>query len=72
VILQCLEAGTLQNQLFDDPSRVTHPFLRGFVGAVLRLPPVKRALLSDTLRSRFIDALKGGAARTGNRAAVEL
>ncbi|MFH1812165.1 MAG: 4Fe-4S dicluster domain-containing protein [Pseudomonadota bacterium] len=71
VILQCLEAGTLQNQLFDDPTRVTHQFLRGFVGAVLRLPPVKQALLSDSLRSRFLDALKGGAARTGNKAALE-
>ena len=61
VILQCLEAGTLQNQLFDDPSRITHRFLRAFVGGVLRLPPVKRALLSKALRSRFLAALRAGA-----------
>jgi Fe-S-cluster-containing hydrogenase component 2 len=61
-LLQCLELGTLQNQLFDDPGRITHQFMRAFVGAVLRLPPVKKALLSDTLRSRFLGALKAGAA----------
>jgi hypothetical protein len=38
--------------------------MRAFVGAVLRLPPVKKALLSDTLRSRFLGALKAGAARS--------
>ncbi len=63
VILQCLEAGTLQNQMFDDPTRMTHRFMRAFVGAVLRLPPVKQALLGETLRSRFLAALRAGAGR---------
>jgi ferredoxin len=63
-LLQCLELGTLQNQLFDDPGRITHQFMRAFVGGVLRLPPVKKALLSDTLRSRFLGALKTVAARS--------
>jgi ferredoxin len=58
VILQSLERGTLQNQLFDDPQSVSQQFLRGFVGAFLRLPPVKKALLSEQLRSRFLAALK--------------
>jgi len=71
-ILQALEQGTLQNQLFDDPGRLTHKFLRGFVGAVLNLSPVKHALLSDALRSRFLHAIKGGAARTRNKAAIDL
>ena len=62
-VLQCLEAGTLQNQMFDDPGRLTHQFMRAFVGGVLRLPPVKKALLSDTLRSRFLNALKSRAPR---------
>lgn len=64
VILQCLEAGTLQNQLFDDPGRLTHRFMRAFVGAFLRLPPLKRALLSKALRSRFLAALRAGAGST--------
>ena len=65
IMLQCLEKGTLQNQLFDDPRRVTHRFMRGFFGGFLRLPPVKRALMSDTLRSVFLAAMKKGAAVQG-------
>jgi ferredoxin len=60
VILQSLESGTLQNQMFDDPQSISQQFLRGFVGAFLRLPPVKKSLLSDQLRSRFLSVLQSG------------
>ncbi|MBF0104958.1 MAG: 4Fe-4S dicluster domain-containing protein [Deltaproteobacteria bacterium] len=60
IILQSLERGTLQNQLFDNVQSVSHRFMRFFLGGFLRLPPVKRALVSDTLRSRFLSALKKG------------
>ena len=65
VILRNLEQGTLQNQLFDHPGSVTQKFMRGFVGGFLRLPPVKRALLSDRLRSRFLATMKAGVERQG-------
>ena len=61
IILQCLEKGTLQNILFDDPGRKTHAFMRGVVGGFLRLAPVKQALMSDALRSRFLGVLMAGA-----------
>jgi len=61
VILQSLERGSLQNLLFSNPNDLTHSFMRAFVGAFLRLPPVKKSLMSDTLRSRFLTALRGGA-----------
>lgn len=60
VILQCLERGTLQNQLFSNVQNVSHKFMRVFLGGFLRLPPVKRALVSDRLRSRFLSTLKKG------------
>jgi ferredoxin len=60
IILQSLERGTLQNQLFDDPQSISQQFLRGFVGGFLRLPPVKKALMSEQFRSRFLSALKSG------------
>ncbi len=63
LLLQSLERGTLQNQLFDDPGSKMQAFLRGVVGGFLRLPPVKQALMSDALRSRFLAAMKGAAAR---------
>lgn len=72
IILQCLERGTLQHQLFDDPGRLSHRFLRGIVGGFMRLPPVKRALMGDLLRSRFLTAMKRGAASSGNGWATEL
>lgn len=72
VILQCLERGTLQNQLFDDPSSKSQAFLRAVVGGFLRLSPVKKSLMSETLRSRFLDAMRKGAARQGNAAVTEL
>jgi len=65
VILQCLERGTLQNQLFDEPDRVSHRVMRGIVGGFLRLPPVKKALMSDALRSRFLAGLATAAAARG-------
>jgi Pyruvate/2-oxoacid:ferredoxin oxidoreductase delta subunit len=58
-ILSCLERETLQNILFDEPQKMTHEFMRIFLGAFLRLPPVKRALLSDAFRSRFLKMIKG-------------
>ncbi|UCE66598.1 MAG: 4Fe-4S binding protein [Candidatus Zixiibacteriota bacterium] len=57
VILQALERGNLQNLMFDNPQSLTHSFMRGFVGGFLRLPPVKKALISDKYRSRFLEFL---------------
>lgn len=65
VILQCLERGTLQNQLFDEPEKLSHRAMRGIVGGFLRLSPVKKTLMSETMRSRFLAALAAGAAKTG-------
>jgi ferredoxin len=71
IILQCLERGTLQNQLFDNPASLTQAFARACLGGFLRLPPVKRALMSDALRSRFLGALKHAAQRRGMGEMVE-
>jgi len=60
VILQCLERGTLQNQMFANPQSLTHSFMRGFIGGFLKLPVVKKALMSDTLRSSFLNTMKKG------------
>jgi ferredoxin len=67
LILACLERGTLQNQLFNDPQKVSHKFLRGFFGGFLRIPPVKQALMSDQLRSRFLTVMKAGARKKNNK-----
>lgn len=65
LMLQCLEKGTLHNQIFANPRGIGEKFMRAFVGGFLRMPPVKRALMSDRLRSRFLDAMKEGVRRQG-------
>ncbi|MFH1137435.1 MAG: 4Fe-4S dicluster domain-containing protein [Pseudomonadota bacterium] len=65
VILQCLERGTLENQLFDNPQSRTQDVMRYLVGGFLRLSPVKKALMSDALRSTFLSALGTGVKMLG-------
>jgi hypothetical protein len=55
----------MQNLIFDNPMSVSHSFMRAFVGGFLRLSPVKKALLSDTLRSRFLHSMKKGVQAQG-------
>jgi Pyruvate/2-oxoacid:ferredoxin oxidoreductase delta subunit len=58
LMMQCLERGTLQNQMFPEPEKLSHKFLRGFIGGFLKLPPVKKALLGENLRSRFFTYMR--------------
>ena len=72
IILQCLERGTLQNQIFDNPQNITQKIMKGFIGGFLRLPPVKKILMTDTLRSTFLELMKKGAMRKGKGWLTEL
>jgi len=60
-----LEKGNLQNLLFDEPYNITHQMLRGLMGAFLKMDAVKQALMSDLLRSRFLEFMKTGAKIAG-------
>jgi NAD-dependent dihydropyrimidine dehydrogenase PreA subunit len=68
MLAMALERGRLQNLLFDDQEGVPMLLLNRLAGAVLRLPPVKRALLSDALKSRFVAFLAGRGTRPDLRA----
>jgi Fe-S-cluster-containing hydrogenase component 2 len=63
IILQCLERGTLHHQIFGNPEKITQKIMKGLVGGFLKLPPVKRSLMSDKLRSSFLDSMKKGAVK---------
>jgi len=54
-----IEQGKFQNLLFDDFDRIDHAVLRAITRIVVGLPPVKKALLSGQVRSRFLKALAG-------------
>lgn len=72
IILQSLERGTLQNQIFDNPQSITQKFMRGFIGGFLRLRPVKAALMSDMLRSSFLNAMASGVQKQGKEWVTEM
>ncbi len=59
VILQALERGTLQNFIVDNPNLASARFLRALLGAFLALPAVKRIMMSDGFRSRFLARIAG-------------
>jgi NAD-dependent dihydropyrimidine dehydrogenase PreA subunit len=71
IILQCLERGTLQHQIFGNPERITQKIMKGFVGGFLKLPPVKKALMSDMLRSSFLDTMKKGVVKQKKKYLLE-
>lgn len=64
-VLMATERGKLQNLIFDNQVMASHRMLAALLGAVLKLPPVKRAMASRQLKSRYLEALlgRGGAAR---------
>lgn len=72
VVLQCLERGTLQNQIFDDPSSISHNVMRRFIGTFLKLDPVKKTLMSEMFRSSFLASLKTGAKIIGKKWMTEI
>ena len=71
-IMLALDRGTLESQLFSDPNRISHRLMRGMVGGFCRLPAVKKALMSDQLRSRFLKSIKLGARLQGRGWMTEL
>jgi ferredoxin len=58
-VLMAIERGKFQNLLFDDFERLDHAALRAITRIIIALPPVKKALLSEQVRSRFFRALAG-------------
>jgi hypothetical protein len=71
-MLSSLDRGNLQNQIFDNPQSITQEIMRTFIGGFLRLSPVKRALMSDLLRSSFLNFMKIGAKIQGKGWMTEL
>lgn len=57
VVLSATERGQLQDLLFDRRSLWSHRALAAILGAILRLPPVRRTLAQQQLKSRYLEAL---------------
>jgi len=57
VVLMAIERGDLQNLLFDRRVLWNHRALAAVFGVILRLPPLKQALASQQVKSRYLEYL---------------
>ncbi|NTW85732.1 MAG: 4Fe-4S dicluster domain-containing protein [Holophagaceae bacterium] len=59
-VVMALERGKLAELLVDGQSTQGHRAAAAILGAVLKLPPLKQALASEQLKSRYLDRLLAG------------
>jgi hypothetical protein len=52
-----IERGTLQHLIFDNKVLWSHRALAGILGVILKLPPLKQALASTQVKSRYLETL---------------
>ena len=56
-VVMAIERGGLQHLVFDNRTLASHRAMAAVLGVVLRLPPLKQALASRQLKSRYLEAL---------------
>jgi ferredoxin len=56
-VVMAVERGKLQHLIFDNQVLWHHRALAGLLGAILNLPPVKRVLASEQVKSRYLEAV---------------
>ena len=57
IIMMAVEKGTLQDLIFDNRILWSQRAMAALLGSILRLPPIKQALASQQVKSRYIEAL---------------
>ncbi len=56
-VLMAVERGRLQNLIFDNQALTSHRALAAVLGVILALPPIKRAMASRQLKSRYLETI---------------
>jgi ferredoxin len=56
-IMMAIERDKLQNLIFDNHVLQSHRALAAVLGAILKLPPLKQALASQQIQSRYVETL---------------
>jgi ferredoxin len=59
-VVMAIERGKLAELLVDGQSTYGHRAAAAVLGAVLKLPPIKQALASEQVKSRYLDRLLSG------------
>ncbi|MCE1253347.1 MAG: 4Fe-4S binding protein [Anaerolineae bacterium] len=57
LVMMAIEHGTLQDLIFDNRVLWNQRAMAALLGAILRLPPLKQALASQQMKSRYLEAL---------------
>ena len=57
IVLMAIERGKLQNLIADQQALASHRAMAAILGVILRLPPIKQALASRQLQSRYLERL---------------
>jgi ferredoxin len=56
-VLMAIERGKLQNLIFDNQALASHRVMAAVLGVILQLPPVKQAMASKQMKSRYLETL---------------
>jgi len=56
-VVMAIERGKLQNLIFDVQAHWNHRAMAAILGVILRLPPLKQALASRQMKSRYLEYL---------------
>ena len=56
-VVMAIERGKLQNLIFDNQVLWSHRALAAVFGVILKLPPLKQALATQQVKSRYVEAL---------------
>jgi ferredoxin len=57
VVMMAIERGKLQNLIFDNRALWSHRTMAAILGVILRLSPVKKAMASRQMKSRYLEVL---------------
>ncbi len=58
-VLMAIERGTLHELIFDNQAHRSHRAMAAILGVILALPPIKQALASRQMKSRYLARLLG-------------
>ncbi len=59
IVVMAIERGKLQHLIFDNQALTSHRAMAAILGVILKLPPVKQAMASRQMKSRYLEALLG-------------
>jgi ferredoxin len=56
-VLMAIERGKLQELIFDNRALFSHRAMAAILGVILKLPPLRQAMASEQIRSRYLEQL---------------